>query len=264
MRDAPEWGVGEPGRPEREPGRGHCAQGPGRAGARSPGTRGTDDGRGGPRKGSRSQTKRFAGPGRGTREARRAWGADRVALASERDPGRGRGAGSRRAVATYLLIRDPLRLLQAEGAAKGAVLGHHAQAAGGAHQLLGVAARGHLGGHDAATAFARGPGPRPVRSPAPPAWMTTAASNRHARPGERANRYPGPAPTLSCSIHAVAPPRPLRGPTPIGSEGPPRHAPPPSGGWRLWIGQLVCVLCCFLSHWRIQAGAPGSHWKRRL
>lgn len=81
--------------------------------------------------------------------------------------GRGLGAGSWRAAATYLLIRDPLRLLQAEGAAKGAVLGHHTQAARGAHQLLGVAARGHLGGHDAATAIAPRPGPSPRQEPRP-------------------------------------------------------------------------------------------------
>lgn len=39
----------------------------------------------------------------------------------------------------YLLVRHPGRLVQAEGAAGRAVLGHHAQPAGRAHQLLGVA-----------------------------------------------------------------------------------------------------------------------------
>lgn len=38
-----------------------------------------------------------------------------------------------------LLVGHPGRLVQAEGAAGGAVLGHHAQPAEGAHQLLGVA-----------------------------------------------------------------------------------------------------------------------------
>lgn len=59
VRGALRAGVGEPGRPEWEPGRGHGAQGPGRAGARAAGARGTEGSCEGPRKRSKSQTKRF-------------------------------------------------------------------------------------------------------------------------------------------------------------------------------------------------------------
>lgn len=77
LRGAPERGVGEPGRvPRGNQPEGTGTQGPGRAGARSAGTRGTEGGRGGPRKGSRSQKKRFGSPGRGAREAPLAWDAD--------------------------------------------------------------------------------------------------------------------------------------------------------------------------------------------
>jgi hypothetical protein len=48
---------------------------------------------------------------------------------------------------THLLVRNPLRLLQAERASEGAVLRHHAQATWRAHKLLGVATRGHPRGH---------------------------------------------------------------------------------------------------------------------
>lgn len=44
---------------------------------------------------------------------------------------------------------DPLRLLRAQGAAKGAGRWHSAQVAGGAPQHLGIASSGHLGGPDA-------------------------------------------------------------------------------------------------------------------
>lgn len=60
-----------------------------------------------------------------------------------RRPGSGWGRGAR----THLLIRNPLRFLQAERASEGAVLRDHAQAAGRAHELLGVATRGHPRGH---------------------------------------------------------------------------------------------------------------------
>lgn len=151
---------------------------------------------------------RALGLGRGSRGADKGARSPGTLTGGLRRAGRGGGAGSWRAAATYLLVRDPLRLLQAEGAAKGAVLGHHAQAARGAHQLLGVATRGHLGRHDAASALASRPDPSPAKSPAPPAWMTGAASNRHARLGARANRRSGSAPPLRSSIRARAPPRP--------------------------------------------------------
>lgn len=38
----------------------------------------------------------------------------------------------------HLFIRDPLRLVQGEGAVEGAVFGHHAEAAGAADQFLSV------------------------------------------------------------------------------------------------------------------------------
>lgn len=214
-------GAREPGRPEREPCGGRSAQGPGRAGARgAEGSRGGTRRPAGARAAVRAAGTRTRDPARG-----RGCGGSRARVrgvpgegAGGPGRGRGRGAGSRRTAATYLLVRDPLRLLQAEGAAEGAVLGYHAQAAGGAHQLLGVAARGHLGGHDAATALASRPDPRPARSPALPAWRTRAASNRHARPGARANRSPGSAPQRGL--------QPCGRP-PIGREDAAKHAPPP-------------------------------------
>lgn len=73
---------------------------------------------------------------------------------------------------THLLVRDPLRLLQAERASEGAVLRHHAQAAGRAHKLLGVATRGHPRGHVSAGAphaTARAEPRKGATPPRPPA-----------------------------------------------------------------------------------------------
>lgn len=131
-----------------------------------------------------------------------------------RGGGRRRSAGARTrgrpAAATYLLVRDPLRLLQAERTAEGTVLWHHAEAAGRAHQLLGIAACSHLGGHDAASAVAHRPrtGPSPAKSPAPPVRLTAPAPNRHVRSEGRANRRQDSALSLRSPICAKAPPLP--------------------------------------------------------
>lgn len=213
---------------------------------------------GGPRTREKGQAERPGGGGAGSPSGRsagaggagsRGRGALRGPGESARTPGGpGERPGSRgwRAAATYLLVRDPRRLLQAEGAAVGAVLRHHAQAAGRAHQLLGVAARGHLGGHDAAGALARCPPPAarsPARAPreprpAPPAWLTAPASSRQARLRARTNRCSGSAPPPRAPIGARAPPPPLR-PATNGQREPSQARPAPSGRLRLRIGQSV-------------------------
>lgn len=200
---------GEPreGKPAEE----ECPRPGGSAGAPRLGSRGRPWGQ---REGQRGPDGPVAVPGPGCagggRRGRAGEGCRGAGRA--REPTRART--SWRAAETYLLVRDPLRLLQAERAAEGAVLRHHAQAAGGAHQLLGIAARGHLGGHDAAPQLARRPPPAtrpsPPRSPAPPrpaseadgaraqsprpAW-STGQSASGARPiAEVSNRRKGTSP----------------------------------------------------------------------
>lgn len=220
---------GEPreGKPAEE----ECPRPGGSAGAPRLGSRGRPWGQ---REGQRGPDGPVAVPGPGCagggRRGRAGEGCRGAGRA--REPTRART--SWRAAETYLLVRDPLRLLQAERAAEGAVLRHHAQAAGGAHQLLGIAARGHLGGHDAAPQLARRPPPAtrpsPPRAPprpAPPARLTAPAPNRHALPGAQANRRLGPAPSLRSPIAVRAPPLPPCARPPIGSEGRPQLAPPP-------------------------------------
>lgn len=91
-------------------------------------------------------------------------------------PGERKGGDPR-----YLLVRHPGGLVQAEGAAGGAVLGHHAQPAGRAHQLLGVAglAARHLPPSSSATA---------TRSPPPTAGLAVPLTNHRQDPPERAGR----------------------------------------------------------------------------
>lgn len=173
-RSRHEWRAGgrRPGAPQ---GRG--------AGVSEGGREGPQEGSGGGQRGAEAAPAEEGRRGDGACRARgrgpgpRAGGPRRLRVAwvprrgrEELGADRGRGRGTEGGTATYLLVGYPLRLLQAKRAAEGAVLGHHAQAAGGAHQLLGVAARGHLGGHDAASALARRPhtDPRPAKSPAPP------------------------------------------------------------------------------------------------
>lgn len=180
-----------------------------------------DVGVGVPRTREKGQAERPGGGGAGSPSGRsagaggagsRGRGAPRGPGESARTPGGpGERPGSRgwRAAATYLLVRDPRRLLQAEGAAVGAVLRHHAQAAGRAHQLLGVAARGHLGGHNAGGALARrsppaarGPQPGPSPSGAPPRPASVADSARVQSPSQAQSTdqsVPGIRPAAACS-----------------------------------------------------------------
>lgn len=280
----------------REPRRRQGAQGPGMSGERAAGARELPRGaeRGclraaerGPRKAAdeasgeqrllrlRRGVGRQGVPGARTGSGAAAWGsrasAGGVGLeARTRGAGRGQGARGTDAglagTATYLFVGYPLRLLQAKRAAEGTVLGHHAQAAGGAHQLLGVAARGHLGGHDAASALARRAhtDPRPAKSPAPPFEADSARA-----------QSPSPARSTSQSalglrpISVLANPRKGTAPATLWSVtnrqwGPARARSTPLGAiWTLDWPVRPRRRRCFLSDWRIRREALSAHWKRR-
>lgn len=239
---------------------------------------------GGPRTREKGQAERPGGGGAGSPSGRsagaegagsRGRGALRGPGESARTPGGpGERPGSRgwRAAATYLLVRDPRRLLQAEGAAVGAVLRHHAQAAGRAHQLLGVAARGHLGGHDAAGALARcpppaarGPQPGPSPSGAPPRPASVADSARVQSPSQAQSTDQsvlGIRPAAACSNRG-------KGTSSAPAAGHQWSArtlpstPRPLGATETsdWpVSRRRGLL--FSSDWRTRLGAPCAHWRR--